>query len=164
MDKKEKIFNEVKESKVIERLLDKSSREDDHQTVYGDLLDYMRDMYFDVLSPGECNDIIVRLLGDYVIHHLYRLQEVYVVIQESNVDGEVEYNATPCATLDAAKKLMNGIVFDIVNESKHYSGYCDSEVEEYFDIESSDMSYTIMDKTEDYYEGVRIIKKNIIVC
>jgi hypothetical protein len=77
MDKALEIYGEINSSYpyLVEHLLDKSKRESDseRQTIYGDLMDWLRDMYS--LSLNDRNYVAKLLLGDYVIHHPYCLQK-----------------------------------------------------------------------------------------
>ena len=77
MDKALEIYGEINSSypDLVELLLDKSKRESDseRQTIYGDLMDWLRDMYS--LSLNDRNYVAKLLLGDYVIYHPYCLQK-----------------------------------------------------------------------------------------
>lgn len=66
----QKIFQE--ESGLVERLLRKK-RSWDTQTIYGDLCDWMRDYHND-LSLSEREEVIERLIGHYVIKHIYEVK------------------------------------------------------------------------------------------
>ena len=66
----QKIFQE--ESSLVERLLRKK-RSWDTQTIYGDLCDWMRDYHND-LSLSEREEVIQRLIGHYVIKHIYEVK------------------------------------------------------------------------------------------
>ena len=166
MDRVYNAMGKIKQSSpnLVERLLDKQRTEspDERQTIYGDVVDWVRDMYSH-LSMNERDELVKRLLADYVIHHPTCLTKVYILLQESNVDGEIYINATPCASLEAARRAMKQEVFTILHESLHYSGYCDSEFEESFEIEQSEDSYYINDLSDDYYEDLKIIEKDIII-
>ena len=56
---------------LIERLTQKSLCEspDERQTLYGDLMDWLRDMYSDCLDAWDRDELAKYLIGDYVIHH-----------------------------------------------------------------------------------------------
>jgi hypothetical protein len=108
--------------------------------------------------------MVVRLLlGNYVITHPYCLQKVYIVQQESNVDGEIIINNVPCSTMDAALTVLKGEVNTILRESRHYSGRTKEELEEDFEIEETPDSYYINDPHDDYYEDINIIEKVIVI-
>lgn len=66
----QKIFQE--ENDLVERLLRKK-RSWDTQTIYGDLCDWMRDYHND-LSLSEREEVIQRLIGHYVIKHIYEVK------------------------------------------------------------------------------------------
>ena len=73
------IYNEIKTKHpdLVERKLEKSSLESDseRQTIYGDLMDWMRD-YYTLIPLADREQVVRLLLGDYVIHHPYCLQKV----------------------------------------------------------------------------------------
>lgn len=161
------IYQEIitKYPNLVEKLLDKSSLESDseRQTIYGDLMDWLRD-YYTIIPLADRGQVARLLLGEYVISHPYCLQKTYIVLQESNVDGEIIINAVPCATLETAQKIMSQQVFDIMNDGAgHFSGYCDSDYEEMFEVEKTDTSFYINDPSDDYYEDIKIIEKVIVV-
>jgi len=64
----DKIVEELHKQDLVKKLLRKKSVWDG-QTIYGDLNDYMRDMYD--LSPHDREIVVERLLGKYVIHNIY---------------------------------------------------------------------------------------------
>jgi hypothetical protein len=148
---------------LVERLLDKSSRENEQeqQTIYGDLSDWLRDYY--TLIPLADRDAVARLIiGDYVIRHPYCLQRVYMVIQESNVDGEMLFNAVPCTSMETAKAVLAQEKHTILHESHHFSNLTEDDMEE-MEIEEGEESFYINDPSDDYYEDIRIEVKNIMV-
>lgn len=66
----QKIFQD--ESDLVERLLRKKQSWDT-QTIYGDLCDWMRDYHND-LSLSEREEVIQRLIGQYVIRNIYKVK------------------------------------------------------------------------------------------
>lgn len=87
---------------------------------------------------------------------------VWIVQQESNVDGEIIINSVPCASLEAARKVLQDEKETILNESPHYDHYTPEELEEEFEIEEDDDRWYINDPCDDYYEDIKIIEKNIV--
>ena len=79
------IYQQIKEQhpNLVENKLDRSSLESDseRQTIYGDLMDWMRD-YYTLIPLADREQVVKLLLGDYVIHHPYCLQKVYIAQQE----------------------------------------------------------------------------------
>lgn len=67
------VLGEVKAQNpnIIEKLAQKSLYEHpgERQTLYGDLLDWLRDMYSDCLDGMERDELAKIMIGDYVIHH-----------------------------------------------------------------------------------------------
>ena len=149
---------------LVKRLLDKSSNESDieRQTIYGELMDWMKN-YYTLIPLADREQVVRLLLGDYVIRHPYCLQKVYIVQQESNVDGELIINAVPCATREAARKVLQNEKNTILHESTHYMGRTKDELEEDFYIEESDDRWYINDPCDDYYEDIKIIEKVIVI-
>jgi hypothetical protein len=148
---------------LVESFLDKSSRENEQeqQTIYGDLSDWLRDYY--TIIPSADRDVVARLLiGDYVIHHPYCLQRAYMVIQESNVDGEMLFNAVPCTSMEAAKAVLAQEKRTILHESHHFGNLTEDDMEE-MEVEEDEQRFYINDPCDDYYEDIRIEVKNIIV-
>ena len=148
---------------LVEELLDKGSRENEQeqQTIYGDLSDWLRDYY--TLIPLADRDTVARLLiGDYVIHHPYCLQRAYMVIQESNVDGEILFNAVPCTSMETAKAVLAQEKATILHESHHFGNLTEDDME-CMEVEEDEERFYINDTTDDYYEDIRIEVNNIIV-
>lgn len=160
------IYQEIitKYPNLVENLLDKSSLESDseRQTIYGDLMNWLRD-YYTIIPLADREQVARLLLGNYVINHPYCLQKTYIVLQESNVDGEIIISATPCTTLEAARKVLQDEKNTILRESKHYDHYTPEELEEEFEIEEDDDSWYINDPSDDYYEDIKIIEKVIVM-
>ena len=89
------------------------------------------------------------------------MDKIWIVLQESNVDGELIIDATPCESLELAKEVLKEEKEYILNESFHYSRMSDEDMKE-MEIEESDTSYYINDPCDDYYEDIKIIEKTII--
>ena len=160
------VYYEVKAKypNLVENKLNESSLESDseRQTIYGDLMDWMRD-YYTFMPLADREQAVRLLLGDYVIQHPYCLQKVYIVQQESNVDGELIINAVPCTTIEAARKMLQAMKIIVLHESPHYMGRSKSELDDEFEIEESDDSWYINDPCDDYYEDIKIIEKIIVI-
>ena len=145
---------------LVEKILDKSSLESDseRQTVYGDLMDWVRDEYPSI--PIYNRELIVKmLLGSYVIQHKFCLQKIYLVIQESNVDCEVLVNVIPCATKEAAKKVLREEKKTILREGHPYKDCSKDDLE----IEEDENSCFINVLCDDYYEHISIVEKIIVI-
>jgi hypothetical protein len=116
--KVKEIYEKIKRENpnLVERLLDKGSRENEQQTIYGDLSDWLRDYY--TLIPLSDRDVVAKLLiGDYVIHHPYCLQRVYIVRQSNrssrrknheNETGSAGTNQNPDAQSKGRRRLLCG--------------------------------------------------------
>ena len=160
------IYQEInaKYPNLVEKMLEKSSRESEveRQTIYGDLMDWMRD-YYTIIPLSDRSAVVTMLLGEYVITHPYCLQKVYNVVQESNVDGELLINVVPCRTLEAAQKVMSDEIDIILTESYHF-GECDDieTAEENYEVEKDESSFYINDPCDDYYEDIKIEEKIIL--
>ena len=163
----EEIFTAYKEIKkeypnIVSHLLEKASREPDseRQTLYGDLHDWLRDLY-GIQYDSSAREIIVRnLISDYVIYNPECLTKSYLVVQESNVDGEILVNVVPCASLEIAKRVLRDEKNTILKESHHFSNLSEDDME-YIDMEETDTSFYINDNTDDYYEDIKIVERYI---
>ena len=89
--------------------------------------------------------------------------KIYNVILESNVDGELIVTAVPCISLEVARDILNKEVDTLLNESRHYSGIPQDDLDDFFTIERSEDRYFIQDNTDDYYEDYRIEEKELKV-
>ena len=56
--------------------------------------------------------------------------KVFLVKQESNCDGEILFNVTPCKDMETAKKVMEDEVKTLLTESVHYDGIDIDNVDE----------------------------------
>ena len=71
----ESIIEELVKVDIVGHFLHKHVKKvGDTQTIYGDLSDYLRDMY--MLSPHDRQVVCERLLGKYVIKHIYEVKLV----------------------------------------------------------------------------------------
>lgn len=68
----ESIIEELVKVDIVGKFLRKPKKCGDTQTIYGDLNDYMRDMY--MLNSHDRQVVIERLLGKYVIKHIYEVK------------------------------------------------------------------------------------------
>ena len=88
--------------------------------------------------------------------------KVFNLIQESNVDGELIINPTPCKTLEIAKKVLSDEKELILNDSYHFGKINNTDVDiAEFEIEESDTSFYINDPCDDYYEDIKIVERYI---
>jgi hypothetical protein len=95
---------------------------------------------------------------------------VFNVIQESNCDGEILVNVTPCADLETAKAVMAEEIDTLLSDGK-YSGLDLDEIERDQNDEDADCDYTLeRDETsfylscnyDDYSERIEIEEKEIV--
>ena len=89
-------------------------------------------------------------------------KKVYVVTQESCVDGEIITNAVPCATMEAAKQVMKEEIETIVNESPKYRGLDLNNPTDEYEVDIEETSVNINLPYDDYYERFRIDEKTLI--
>ena len=85
--------------------------------------------------------------------------KIYLVKQESNVDGEILFNVVPCISKETAKKIMDEEIHTLMNEG-HYVDY--KEWPNDFIIEQTDTHFFIKDNVDDYYEEINIEEKELI--
>lgn len=86
------------------------------------------------------------------------IESIYLVTQESNVNGRTTYNVVPCISKETAKEIMDEEIHTLLNGS-HYIDY--KEWPNDFIIEQTETSYYIKDTCNDYYEDIRIEEKAI---
>lgn len=88
------------------------------------------------------------------------MKKIWLVTQESNVDGQIMYDVVPCTSEETAKKVMeqekNTILTDLT-ESNHYKKYNKED----FKVEDDDVHFFIQDLYDDYYEYITIEEKEI---
>jgi len=88
-------------------------------------------------------------------------KKIWLVTQESNVDGEIYFNVTPCKSEKVAKQVFKDEIKNILTENKHYNKCPKEDLEKEFDVEHDINYYFIQDRTDDYYEELKIVEKNI---
>ena len=81
---------------------------------------------------------------------------------ESNVDGEIMFDAIPCATKEKAVKVLQEEKEWVLKESHHFSQFNKEELEEYCEIVDTDEHFFMMDNTDDYYEDYSIKETNLL--
>lgn len=84
-------------------------------------------------------------------------EKIYIVMWESNVDGERLFNATPCRTLEAAEGILEMNINEIFNNGH----FADADMDD-CTIEAGVSSYFITDETDDYWENTYIREKELI--
>lgn len=84
-------------------------------------------------------------------------EKIYIVVWESNVDGERLFQVAPCRTLEAAKKQLKQNIYEIFNNG-HFMGINKDDCT----IESKDTSFFINDETDDYWDDTYITEKELI--
>lgn len=91
------------------------------------------------------------------------MDKIWIVTQESNVDGEILFSVTPCATEEVAKKVLEQLKKETLSKG-YFSDYeellgTDGEYEVY---EDKDYEFFIDNPSDDYYEFIRIEEKEIL--
>ena len=86
---------------------------------------------------------------------------VWIVLQESCVDGEIIVNAVPCASLKAAKKVLQDEKNTILHETHHFGNMTDDDMSE-MEVEEDEESFYINDPFDDYYENIKIVDKILV--
>ena len=90
-----------------------------------------------------------------------KIKKVWIVLQESCVDGEIIVNPVPCASLKVAKKALQDEKNTILHESHHFGNMTDDDRAE-MEIEEDEVSFYINDPFDDYYEDIKIIEKEVV--
>ena len=86
------------------------------------------------------------------------IEKIWLVTQESNVDGQIMFNVVPCISEETAKKVMQDEIRTLLNES-HFIAFIDRPDD--FVLEQTETSYYIEDTCDDYYEDINIEEKQI---
>ena len=98
------------------------------------------------------------LLIDEVLKQ-YAKRLVWVMTQESCVDGEVHFNVVVCDSEETAKAQMQKEIDWIKNESFHFRDF--EERGDDFEVEQGEHRFFINDETDDYYEEIMVMEKEI---
>jgi hypothetical protein len=89
--------------------------------------------------------------------------KIWIVVEESNIDGELMINATPCKTSEVAKRVLSEKKDFILNKSRHFGKENNTEEDiECFEIDERNTSFYIEDTTDDFYEDIRIMERDLI--
>lgn len=102
----------------------------------------------------------------YLVKELMKIVEkksvrVWIAQQESNVDGEIIINSVPCASLEAARKVLRDEKNTILHKSHHFGNLTDDDMAE-MEVEEDGNSFYINDPCDDYYEDIKIIEKEVV--
>lgn len=83
-------------------------------------------------------------------------EKVFVVTNESCIDGEMFFNVEVCATPDKAKEVFESKKAEVLSQ-----GHFSFKDDENFTIEEEENSYFINDESDDYYELIEIYEKKV---
>lgn len=90
------------------------------------------------------------------------MEKIWIVSQESNVDGEISFNVTPCASEETAKEVFKEPKDTILNKSGHFAKENNTEEDMLeYEIEDTDTYFFIYDTCDDYYEVINVFEKEI---
>ena len=85
-------------------------------------------------------------------------EKIYIVTEETNADGEIFFNCTPCKTFEVAKAAMKEIIDDI-NADSHFEGF--KEDIQHFVLNQDKVSFSIIDPYDSYWEEINITERTI---
>ena len=89
--------------------------------------------------------------------------KVFILVQESNCDGEILVNVIPCADLETAKAEMQREIDTLLSECGKYQGIDLNKIDrETFSLERDEMRFHIACNYDDYYERLDIVEKEIV--
>lgn len=89
-------------------------------------------------------------------------KKIWLVIQESNVDGDILINVQPCESERTAKKVLAEWKNTILAESKHFGKPYNSKSDmEDYEIEESETMFHINDPNDAYYEEIDISESTL---
>ena len=84
-------------------------------------------------------------------------EKIYIVMWESNVDGERLFYAIPCRTLTSARERLKDNIEEILGNGH----FADADMDNCI-IDKDDNSYFIMDETDDYWDNTYIREEELI--
>lgn len=86
------------------------------------------------------------------------IDKIWLVTQESDVDGEIMFNVVPCASEKVAREVMQNEIKTLLSDSyfKNVFSWKDG-----FTFEETDTSWFVCDEFDDYYEYIKIEEKEI---
>ena len=87
---------------------------------------------------------------------------IFNLIQESNVDGEIIVNVTPCASVELAQKTMDDEIATLISDCHKYKNLNIDNPSDDFIVERSERHTFIKVVNDDYYEEFRIDEKELI--
>ena len=85
-------------------------------------------------------------------------EKIYIVTEETNVDGEILFNCIPCKTFEAAKAVMEEII-DMINFDSHFEGFKEDIKD--FTLKQDKKSFSIIDSCNGYWEEISITERTI---
>ena len=97
------------------------------------------------------------------------MEKIWIVLQESNVDGEIITNVVPCISEETAKAVMDKEIRTLLSSGK-YKGLDLDEIERDQNDENADCDFYLeRDETsfflecvyDEYYEKIDILEKEI---
>ena len=86
------------------------------------------------------------------------MKKIWLVTQESNVDGQILFNVVPCASKKKAQAVMKEEINTLLSEG-HFKDVFSWE--DGFTFEETKTSWYISDEFDDYYEHINIEEKEI---
>lgn len=87
-------------------------------------------------------------------------KKVWVMTQESNVNGEILFDVLVCDSKEIARAEMTEEIEWIRTESHHFRNY--DECPDDFEIVQDEDSFSIIDPHDDYWEEIIIEEKEVI--
>lgn len=87
------------------------------------------------------------------------MEKVYILVQESDVDGEQFVNVTPCATMEIAQARMQKEYQTLLSES-HFAGLVEG-IDDDYTAEITNTTINLCDNCDDYTEYLHIEEKEI---
>ena len=94
------------------------------------------------------------------------MNKVFILLQESNCDGEILINTTPCVDLETAKREMQKEINTLLTESKKYKGLdldaIEGDPDADYVLERDETSFYLSCNYDDYYEHLTIEEKEVV--
>ena len=87
------------------------------------------------------------------------MAKIWLVNQESCVDGEILFNATPCATEAAAKRVFE----QMEKQVYRFGHFSDNDEDDDYEVDAdTENEFFINDPCDDYYENIFITEREIV--
>jgi hypothetical protein len=86
-------------------------------------------------------------------------EKMYLVLLDSNVDGDLYCDVIPCKTLKGARKALKEAK-EFALKNSRFSVFDEEEVKDFIE-EDTPNRFLINDDSDDFYEDYKIVRKEV---